>query len=66
MKELWRRVEKTAEAVEKVANQIIDQLPESQKLRNVVISIEKVGEAVDKDAHLVGNFVERVWPKTLG
>ncbi|KAI3464601.1 hypothetical protein Pfo_021264 [Paulownia fortunei] len=53
-------VEKVAEGVEKVAEDIADDLPEGGRLRKAVDFVEHVAERASKDAHLVGDFIDKV------
>ncbi|EYU32464.1 hypothetical protein MIMGU_mgv1a022871mg [Erythranthe guttata] len=53
-------VEKVAEGVEKVAEDIAEDLPEGGRLRKAVDFIEHVAERANRDAHLVGDFIDKV------
>ncbi|KAI3460527.1 hypothetical protein Pfo_017190 [Paulownia fortunei] len=53
-------VEKVAEGVEKAAEHIADDLPEGGRLRKAVDFVENVAERASKEAHLVGDFIDKV------
>ncbi|KAL7155772.1 hypothetical protein ABFS83_03G098800 [Erythranthe nasuta] len=53
-------VEKVTEGVEKVAEDIAEDLPEGGRLRKAVDFIEHVAERANRDAHLVGDFIDKV------
>ncbi|KAL0326095.1 UNVERIFIED_CONTAM: hypothetical protein Sradi_5178800 [Sesamum radiatum] len=60
VEEIVEAVEKVAEGVEKVAEDIADDLPEGGRLRKAVDFVESVAERASKDAHLVGDFIDKV------
>ncbi|KAL0438174.1 UNVERIFIED_CONTAM: hypothetical protein Slati_2300400 [Sesamum latifolium] len=60
VEEIVEAVEKVAEGVEKVAEDIADDLPEGGRLRKAVDFIESVAERASNDAHLVGDFIDKV------
>ncbi|KAL0391794.1 UNVERIFIED_CONTAM: hypothetical protein Sradi_2402200 [Sesamum radiatum] len=53
-------VEKVAEEVEKAAEHIANDLPEGGTLRKAVDFVETVAEVTSKEAHLVGDFIDKV------
>ncbi|KAL0432256.1 UNVERIFIED_CONTAM: hypothetical protein Slati_2559900 [Sesamum latifolium] len=53
-------VEKVAEEVEKAAEHIADDLPEGGTLRKAVDFVESIAEVTSKEAHLVGDFIDKV------
>ncbi|XP_020548477.1 uncharacterized protein LOC110011739 isoform X2 [Sesamum indicum] len=53
-------VEKVAEEVEKAAEHIASSLPEGGTLRKAVDFVESVAEVTSKEAHLVGDFIDKV------
>lgn len=53
-------VEKAAEEVEKVAEDIADDLPEGGKLRKAVDFVEKLAERTANDAGVVDDFIDKV------
>ncbi|KAL0438171.1 UNVERIFIED_CONTAM: hypothetical protein Slati_2300100, partial [Sesamum latifolium] len=58
--EVVEAVEKVAGEVEKVAEDIADDLPEGGKLRNAVDFVEKVAERAARDAGAVDDFIDKV------
>jgi hypothetical protein len=54
-----------AEQVDKVAEDIADDLPAGGKLKEAVTFIENLAERAAKDAQLVDDTIEKVLPKTL-
>jgi hypothetical protein len=54
-----------AEQVDKVAEDIADDLPAGGKLKEAVTFIENLAERTAKDAQLVDDTIEKVLPKTL-
>lgn len=53
-------VEKVTERVEKAAEEIIEDLPEGGRLRKAVDFVEHVAERANRDAHIVGDFIDKV------
>lgn len=53
-------VERVAEGVDKVAEDVAEMLPEGGKLRGAVEFVEHVAELTAKDAHLVEGFIDKV------
>ncbi|KAL0369299.1 UNVERIFIED_CONTAM: hypothetical protein Scaly_1148800 [Sesamum calycinum] len=53
-------VEKVAEEVEKAAEHIANDLPEGGTLKKAVDFVESVAEVTSKEAHLVGDFIDKV------
>lgn len=53
-------MEKAAEEVEKVAEDIADDLPEGGKLRKAVDFVEKLAERTANDAGVVDDFIDKV------
>lgn len=53
-------VEKVAEIVDMVAEEISDDLPAGGRLKRVVDLLEDVAEAAAKDAHKVGDVIDKV------
>ncbi|KAH6782587.1 hypothetical protein C2S51_007880 [Perilla frutescens var. frutescens] len=53
-------VEKVAEGVEKAAENLAEDLPEGGGLRKAVDFVEHVAERANKDAHIVGDFIDKV------
>lgn len=53
-------MEKAAEEVEKVAEDIADDLPEGGKLRQAVDFVEKLAERTANDAGVVDDFIDKV------
>ncbi|KAL0314392.1 UNVERIFIED_CONTAM: hypothetical protein Sangu_2283600 [Sesamum angustifolium] len=58
--EVVEAVEKVAGEVEKVAEDIADDLPEGGKLRKAVDFVEKVAERAARDAGAVDDFIDKV------
>lgn len=58
--EIVEAVEKVAEGVEKAAENIAEDLPEGGGLRKAVDFVEHVAERANKDAHIVGDFIDKV------
>lgn len=53
-------MEKVAEEVEKVADEVSDALPEGGKLKGFVTTVENVARETAKDAHLVEEVIGKV------
>ncbi|XP_048227122.1 uncharacterized protein LOC8281708 [Ricinus communis] len=58
--QLTDTVEKVAQGVERVAEEVSDLLPEGGKLRKAVTVVENVSKETVKDAHLAGEVLEKV------
>ncbi|KAL1543748.1 hypothetical protein AAHA92_20685 [Salvia divinorum] len=58
--EIVEAVEKVAEGVEKAAEQLAEELPEGGGLRKAVDFVEHVAEIANKDAHKLGDFIDKV------
>ncbi|XP_031123815.1 uncharacterized protein LOC116026625 [Ipomoea triloba] len=59
VEETVERIERAAEVVDKVAENVADDLP-AGKFRATVRSIENVAEKVDKSAEALGDFIDKV------
>lgn len=53
-------VEKVAEKVEEAAEHMAEDLPEGGRLRKAVDFVENVAETTAKDAHIVGDLIDKV------
>ncbi|GFQ02368.1 hypothetical protein PHJA_002380800 [Phtheirospermum japonicum] len=60
VEDIVEAVEKVAEGVEKAAEDIADDLPEGGALRKAVDFVEHVAERANRDAQLVGDFIDKV------
>ncbi|CAA0831674.1 Unknown protein [Striga hermonthica] len=60
VEEIVEVVEKVAGEVEKAAEDIADDLPTDGQFRKVVDFVEHVAERANRDAHLVGDFIDKV------
>ncbi|KAH6759151.1 hypothetical protein C2S51_019386 [Perilla frutescens var. frutescens] len=58
--EIVEAVEKVAEGVEKAAENLAEDLPEGGGLRKAVDFVEHAAERANKDAHIVGDFIDKV------
>ncbi|XP_042067606.1 uncharacterized protein LOC121810929 [Salvia splendens] len=58
--EIVEAVEKVAEGVEKAAEQLAEELPKGGGLRKAVDFVEHVAEIANKDAHKLGDFIDKV------
>lgn len=54
-------VEAVADKVDKVVEEIGDQLPEGSEIKKTLNFIEHVAERVEKDAQTAGDFIDKVW-----
>lgn len=53
-------VEAVADKVDKVVEEIEDDLPEGSQIKKTLDYIESVAERVEKDAHTAGDFIDKV------
>ncbi|KAK4387355.1 hypothetical protein Sango_2342100 [Sesamum angolense] len=53
-------VENVAEAVDKAIDQIADHLPKEAKLRKVIHIVEDVAEKTAKNAHILGDVIDKL------
>ncbi|KVH98520.1 hypothetical protein Ccrd_023257 [Cynara cardunculus var. scolymus] len=53
-------VEAVADKVDKVVEEIEDDLPEGSQIKKTLDYIESVAERVEKDAHIAGDFIDKV------
>ncbi|KAJ9560559.1 hypothetical protein OSB04_005719 [Centaurea solstitialis] len=53
-------VEAVADKVDKVVEEIEDDLPEGSQIKKTLDYIESVAERVEKDAHVAGDFIDKV------
>ncbi|KAG6390610.1 hypothetical protein SASPL_148348 [Salvia splendens] len=58
--EIVEAVEKASEGVEKVAEKLAEELPEGGGLKKAVDFVEHVAEIANKDAHKLGDLIDKV------
>ena len=58
-------IEDVAGKVDKVIDNITDDLPVDSKLRKELESVDKIVEGLAKSAHIANDIIEKVWIPTL-